>query len=162
MTRRTRALAVAPAPVAEPKPIKTPEVMADESLEAVLFECEYTIAHGKETSEKFAANFLKNPAHALEWSREIFVWAGRHAVAGWIRDGVNYMRSNCDDYTTRTSKQILSTLVGELRRDVLRDARSTSCSTSPTSNYMATCLTAARAEMLERMERSLAFIDGVE
>lgn len=99
-------------------------------------------ASDAESAEKalaeFAAKLAQDPAYALGWSIKSFEQAAALAVAKEVRRAFEQ---------GATFDELRSVAM----REALRGARSPERSTSPTSNLMAQCMTAAWGDLVERM-----------
>lgn len=88
------------------------------------------------TIAKLAADLATNPAHALKWSADAFAAAARIEVAAQAAAVIE--------------AKGLDVALTIARENVMRGARFPERSTSPTSNLVSECRTAAWAEFVEK------------
>ena len=136
-------------------PEPTPEMRADRQLDDVLDWAHREAKAAAGSLNEWRMRFEKDPAYALEWASNAFKDAARHNVATAIIAWVEALRKEKDEYTTRTSSQVLRIIVDELRGEVHRKAKYPDRSTSVTSNEMSLCMNSARAEWVEWLELRL-------
>ena len=118
----------------------TRELEGDEDqLAYVCRRAQHDIESAEKALAEFAAKLAQDPAYALSWGTRSFEHAAKLKVAQWLRTGVIEAGAT------------LEALRSEATREAMRGARSPERSTSPTSNLMSQCMTAAWAEMVERL-----------
>jgi hypothetical protein len=105
----------------------------------VLEKIKWKLDNCKEINDKFAARFATDPVDAFKWSHDTFKNAAIEHVYKLLQHLVN---------EDRTMSQIRKHFV----ENYTRGAKWPECSTSPASNLMSQCLTAAYVEICEEIE----------
>jgi hypothetical protein len=144
--------------VSEPVTPPTPGAAAADLLEAIRIEAASDIKFAQEHLDRWRERFAQDPVNAFSWSKETFETAARkrsaEEIIGWI---YRIKENNTDEYAAPSDLKVLQVMRSELFKEVVRGAKWPERSTSPQSNEMATCLTAKRAEWLEKIDRKFEY-----
>jgi hypothetical protein len=100
----------------------------------------------KEAISAFANSLGENPTYALTWSAGIFAAAARFELLAYIK---SVLATNPDS----TPPEIVAALRNRLATDVVRAVQNPPRSTSVQSNLIEQERVAAKASMVERLDR---------
>jgi hypothetical protein len=154
-TAQRKARLAPPVPAERPR-IVTPSVRAERALSNIRQGLNIEIDMRSRHLAEWKARFERNPSSAFEWSQEAFQSAARLQICQDILAWLEQTFINLDDeYAAPSDRRVLEIVAGELRREVLRNAKWPERSTSPSSNEMSLHRMSARAEWLEILERKL-------
>lgn len=138
----------------------TKEVAGDQMLarlKALLIELK---AAGDKSIASFQERLATNPINAFSWADDAFVGAARIDVAAGILHWIETAKAASDDYSGRSSRDVVAVVRNELTRQVMMEARSPSRSTSACHNITEQARLSVRAKVLEDLDRWSEYLDA--
>lgn len=105
--------------------------------------------------DRFATRFAEDPVDALSWGHGTFQDAAKLNVA----QGLLRMIAEGREHGS-TDMEIFQEMRRVLLRNALQGARYPECSTSPSSNLMAQCKTAASVDFLDSVNNRIEWIES--
>lgn len=138
----------------------TKEVAGDQMLarlEALLTELK---AAGDKSIASFQDRLARDPAGAFSWADDAFVGAAKVDVAIGVLRWIETAKAASDDYSGRSSRDVVAVVRNELTRQVMMEARNPSRSTSVCHNVTEQAKLSVRAKIVEDLDRWSEYLDA--